>query len=188
VGQTTAIKIAPPVRGAAWVDLNGCCATVTSHRGAVSSINGGLIAPERFAIDFIRLDALDRLLAGPADQLSSFFCFGAPVYSVANGTVVAIHDAEPEQVPGIAPAPATVTLQNAGGNYIVIKLAPRRYAFYAHLQPGSLRVWPGERVRVGQIIGLLGNSGQTTLPHLHFQVNSSPSPVANGVPYTFGAF
>jgi hypothetical protein len=189
VGRTTAIEIAPPLRGAGWVDFNGCCATITSHRGGVEPINGALYVPERFAIDFFQLDAMDRLLVGPADQLSSYAYFGTPVYSVANGTVVRTHDGEPEQVPTQGPAPGTTTIQNAGGNYIVIKIGPGRYAFYAHLQPGSLLVRTGQRVKTGQIIARLGNTGNTTAPHLHFHMMSTPSPLSsNGLPFTFNVF
>jgi hypothetical protein len=188
VGQTTAIEVAPPLRGPGWVALNGCCATITSHRGAVQTISGSLSLSERFAIDFVQLDSMDRLLVGPLDRLSSYGYYGASVSSVADGTVVATHVGEPEQVPGTGPPPETVTIHNAGGNYIVIKIAPGRYAFYAHLQPGSLRVRTGQRVKTGQVIARLGNSGNSTIPHLHFQVMSSPSLVSNGLPYTFDSF
>jgi murein DD-endopeptidase MepM/ murein hydrolase activator NlpD len=57
------------------------------------------------------------------------------------------------------------------------------------MQPGSVRVKPGDRVRTGQVLGLLGNSGNTDAPHLHFHVMDGPSPLlANGLPYVFGAF
>jgi Peptidase family M23 len=189
VGQTPPIIIAPPLRGSRWIDVNGCCATITSHRGATEPIDGTPYVPERFAIDFVQLNAMDRLLQGPVDQLSSYPYFGASVYSVADGTVVATHGGEPEQVPGQGPPPATVTVQNAGGNYIVIKIAPGHYAFYAHLQPGSFRVRKGERVKTGQVIALLGDTGNATAPHLHFHVMSSPSPLkSNGLPFVFSSF
>jgi murein DD-endopeptidase MepM/ murein hydrolase activator NlpD len=121
---------------------------------------------------------MDRLVVGPVDQLFSYPYYGAAVYAVANGTVVATHTGEPEQIPSRGPERETVTIDNAGGNYIVLKLAPGRYAFYAHLQPGSLRVRTGQLVKSGQVIALLGNSGSSTLPHLHFQVMSSPSLVS----------
>jgi murein DD-endopeptidase MepM/ murein hydrolase activator NlpD len=100
---------------------------------------------------------------------------------------VRVQDSLPEQVPGALPAGATV--QNAGGNYIVVRLDRDRYAFYAHLQPGSAQVERGDRVRAGEILGLLGNSGNTDGPHLHFHVMDSPSPLqSNGLPFTFSRF
>jgi hypothetical protein len=189
VGRRRAIRIAPPLRGPGWVDFNGCCATITSHRGAIEPIDGTTHVPERFAIDFAQLNAQGHLFSGPLGQLSSYPYFGDPVYSVANGTVARTHDGQPEQVPGQNPAPGTVTVQNAGGNYIVIKIAPGEYAFYAHLQPGSLRVHPGQHVSTGQMIAQLGDTGNASAPHLHFHVMSSPSPLrSNGLPYTFTSF
>jgi murein DD-endopeptidase MepM/ murein hydrolase activator NlpD len=88
-----------------------------------------------------------------------------------------------------APNPSTVTVQNAGGNYIVIKIARGEYAFYAHLQPGNLYVKIGQRVKTGQVIARLGDTGNATAPHLHFHVMSSPSPLrSNGLPYVLSAF
>jgi hypothetical protein len=66
---------------------------------------------------------------------------------------------------------------------VVVKIAPKRFAFYAHMQPGSLRVKEGDRVRKGQILGLLGNTGNTDAPHLHFHIMDGPSPLqSNGLP------
>jgi murein DD-endopeptidase MepM/ murein hydrolase activator NlpD len=77
----------------------------------------------------------------------------------------------------------------AGGNYAVVEIGNGRYAFYAHMQPGSVRVKAGDKVTAGQVIGLLGNSGNTDTPHLHFHVMDGPSPLlANGLPYVFTSF
>jgi len=189
IGQRRAVRIAPPLRGSGWVDFNGCCATITAHRGAIEPINGTPYVPERFAIDFAQLNAQDHLFTGPLDQLSSYAYFGDPVYAVANGTIARTHDGEPEQVPGQEPVPGSTTVQSAGGNYIVIRIAPGEYAFYAHLKPGSLLVSPGQHVHTGQVIARLGDTGNASAPHLHFHVMSSPSPLrSNGLPYTLTSF
>jgi murein DD-endopeptidase MepM/ murein hydrolase activator NlpD len=63
------------------------------------------------------------------------------------------------------------------------------FAFYAHMQPGSLRVKLGEKVRRGQVLGLVGNSGNSTAPHLHFHVTDANSPLeSEGLPYVFESF
>ena len=72
-----------------------------------------------------------------------------------------------------------------------MKIAPHRWAFFAHLQPGSIRVRVGQRVKRGQLIGLLGNSGNAVGPHLHFQVSDALAESLNaneGVPYVFDAY
>jgi murein DD-endopeptidase MepM/ murein hydrolase activator NlpD len=57
------------------------------------------------------------------------------------------------------------------------------------MQPGSVRVKVGDKVKTGQVLGLLGNSGNTDGPHLHFHVMDGPSPlVSNGLPFVFESF
>ncbi len=184
VVDRTAIEVAPPLRGPGWVVANGCCSPLNAHRAATLAIDGTAHAPERFAIDFVQLNREDRLFSGALDRNSSYAFFGAPVLSATAGTVVGVRDGLPEQTPGALPAGATI--QNAGGNHVVVRIGPRRFAFYAHLQPGSIAVEKGDRVRVGQVLGRLGNTGNTDGPHLHFHIMDSPSPLeANGLPFTF---
>jgi murein DD-endopeptidase MepM/ murein hydrolase activator NlpD len=71
---------------------------------------------------------------------------------------------------------------------VVLDLGNGRYAFYAHLQPGSLRVKPGDRLRRGQMLGLLGNSGNSDAPHLHFHISNGNSLASEGMPYGFDSF
>jgi hypothetical protein len=177
-----------PMRGERWIATNGCC-TLNAHRAATLPIDGTTYVPERFAIDFVQLDEELRLFGGPVDQLSSYRYYGTPVRAASAGRVVDVRDDLPEQVPGSLPSDATV--QTAGGNHIVTTIGGRskRYAFYAHLQTGSVRVARGDRVESGEVIGLLGNSGNTDAPHLHFHVMSTPDPLrSNGLPYTFPSF
>ena len=82
-----------------------------------------------------------------------------------------------------------MTLQQADGNYVILSLGHGRFAFYAHLKPHSIRVHPGQRVRRGQVIGRLGNSGSSSGPHLHFQLMDRPSALASdGLPFVFARF
>ena len=93
----------------------------------------------------------------------------------------------PDQIPNTDPA--GMTLDTAAGNHVIIEMAKDRYALYAHLKPHSATVQVGDIVVDGQKLGLLGNSGSTTGPHLHFQVMDRPTPLkANGVPFVFDSF
>jgi hypothetical protein len=187
VSRRRAVVISPPLQGDRWVVGNGCCDTITPHRGAIVPVNGGLHVPERFAIDFVQLQPGGRLFVGPSHNVSSYPYFGVPVLSVADGVVVNRTDDQPEQVP-LKPV-VGVTGENAGGNFLVVDIGRGNYAFYAHMQPGSLRVRLGDRVKRGQVLGLLGNSGNTDAPHLHFHVMDGPAPLAsNGLPYEFTSF
>ena len=87
-------------------------------------------------------------------------------------------------MPGITSRAVPITSETVGGNHIVLDLGGGRYAFYAHLQPGSLKVKVGDRVTRGQVIGLVGNSGNSTEPHLHFHISDGVSPLGSeGLPY-----
>ncbi|MBS1878481.1 MAG: M23 family metallopeptidase [Actinobacteria bacterium] len=187
VSTREAMVVAPPLRGPGWVIGNGCCAEPTSHRGGVLSINGGLHNGERFAIDFFQLSSDGRVVDGPREQLSSYPFYGAEVLSATAGRVVGVVDRLPDGPITFALPP--ITAADAGGNHVVVAIGGGRFAFYAHLQPGSVRVKVGDRVRVGQPLGLLGNSGNSNAPHLHFQLMDGPTPLAsNGIPFRFSSF
>lgn len=187
VVRTPAVVVAPPLRGPDWVVANGCCDAFTAHRGTVLPVNGANHVAERFAIDFVQVGANGRIFDGPGDMLSSYPYFGDPVYSSTNGKVVGVVDGIPETPAGAFPP--NPTAQTAGGNHVVVAMGHGRYAFYAHLQPGSITVKAGQRVSTGQVLGMLGNTGNTDAPHLHFHVMDSPSPLAsNGMPYRFTNF
>jgi hypothetical protein len=179
--------VAPPLKGSRWAVGGGCCATISYHRGATLAINGSVHVAERFAIDFVQLNDENKLASGPPEQLSSYRYFGAEILSVADGVVAATHDGDQEEVPGKLPDGKSI--DNAGGNYIVVDIGGGRFAFYAHMQPGSLKVKAGDHVTTGQVLGLLGNSGNTDTPHLHFHVMDGASPLeSNGLPYAFTSF
>jgi len=187
VSRLRPIVVRSPLRGPNWIAANGCCAPINAHRGATLSIDGTVRVPERFAIDWVQLDGQDFLFQGAISDLSNWGYFGTRIHAALPGRVVSILDDMPEQVPGALPEGQTV--QTAGGNHMVIRYGPRRYAFYAHMQPGSLRFKPGDRVRTGQVLGLLGNTGNTDGPHLHFHIMDGPSPLqSNGLPFVHPRF
>jgi hypothetical protein len=185
--KAKAVVVAPPLKGSGWVAGNGCCSPINAHRGATLSIDGTARAPERFAIDFVQLGANGSLAQGDATKNESFGYYGDEIYSVAPGKVVATQDDQPTELPGALPAGQTV--QTAGGNYVVVDIGKGRYAFYAHMQPGSLKVKLGDAVKTGQVLGLLGNTGNTDSAHLHFHIMDGPSPLlSNGLPFVFTHF
>lgn len=124
---------------------------------------------QRHAVDWVITDAQGNTFTGNAKRLASYYTYGKSALAVAAGKVVMIVDGVPEQPIG------KMDKYNVAGNQVAIEIAPSEFAFYAHLQPGSIRVKVGDVVSTGQPIGLVGNSGNTTEPHLHFQISTRPS-------------
>jgi murein DD-endopeptidase MepM/ murein hydrolase activator NlpD len=90
----------------------------------------------------------------------------------------------PNQVPG--QVPVGIPLEQAPGNHVIIDMGHGEFAMYAHMIPGSVVVEEGQFVRAGEKLGRLGNSGNTIVPHLHFQVMDRPSPLKSvGLPFVF---
>ncbi|WP_433034069.1 M23 family metallopeptidase [Actinomycetospora sp. CA-053990] len=187
VDRTPPARISPPLRGPGWLDGDSCC-RLSAHRGAVSPIDGQLFAPERFAIDYVQLDAAGRMMSGPPTDIASYAYVGSDILAVADGPVVGLVGDLPQQPPGANPG--GLTLQQYGGNHVVQDIGGGRYAFYAHLQTGNPRnLAVGQQLRRGQVLGKLGNSGNTDAPHLHFHVMDRPDPLAsNGLPFEFDTF
>jgi murein DD-endopeptidase MepM/ murein hydrolase activator NlpD len=90
-----------------------------------------------------------------------------------------------------APAkpPTIPPIEDTVGNHVIIKVSDGVYLLYAHMKPGSIVVHVGQRVKVGQQIGLIGTTGNSTTPHLHFQVLTTPTFFpADSTPYVFDKF
>ena len=180
------VVISPPLAGPKWLDGNGCC-DIGAHRVALNPINGQLWAAERFAIDYVQLDPDGRLFTGDQAKMESYPYFGADILAVADGPVVAAVDGLPEQVPG--KSPTGLALDQYAGNHIVQDLGNGNYALYAHIKTGAVKVKPGDQLTVGQVIGSVGNTGNSDAPHLHFHVMSTSDPLrSDGLPFVFTSF
>ncbi len=186
VDRRPVVSIGPPLRGAGYISADSCC-DATRHTRAAMPINGHVWLAQRFAVDWEQLDAQGRVYAGDREKLESYTIFGKPVIAVADAVVASVTDGLPEQTPG--KYPGNISLDEADGNSVILDLGDRRYAMYAHMQRGSIQVRVGERVKMGRLLGLVGNSGNSVAPHLHFQVTDrSSSLAANGLPYEMRDF
>jgi hypothetical protein len=183
VDRRAPVVIASPLRGSGWLNANGCCGDPTApHRNTVlATSDGRYITPEIFAIDWIRV-VNGRLYTGDGTRNTDWPTYGAPLYAVANGTVVSAVDGRPD-IPPSSPNLDLQTPRDFGGNSVLLRIGPGRYACYAHIKTGSVRVRRGQRVRVGQPIGLVGNSGNTTGPHLHFGIQRRPDCLSQSEPF-----
>ncbi len=124
------------------------------------------------------------LVRNPGIRPDQWNGFGSDVLAVADGVVVAALDDTLDE------AAQPVALENASGNYVAIDIGSGQFAFYEHLQRGSVTVKAGQRVRRGQVIARLGSSGSTSIgPHLHFHIADANSLLgAEGLPYVFRQF
>jgi hypothetical protein len=181
--------IGPPLAGKGWVVFNGCCGISGAHRSSSKPINGQIYFAQRFAIDWMRLDDKGQLVHGDAADVHNFSDYGAEVLAVADGTVASTFNELDDQKPGTLPDPKTITMENVDGNHVVLNLGGGVWAFYAHLKRDSIRVSPGDHVKRGQVLGNLGNTGNTSAPHLHFHLMNGPSTLgSSGLPYVIDSF
>jgi hypothetical protein len=186
VSRRKVAVIGPPLRGARYVSADSCCES-SRHRRAALPVNGRVWLAQRFAVDWEQLDASGRIYSGPGGDLKSYTIFGQPVLAVADAVVSSTTDGQPEQTPG--KYPTNISLDDADGNSVILDLGGGSFAMYAHLQPGSIKVHRGDKVSRGQVLGLVGNTGNSVAPHLHFQVMDGPLSLAsNGLPYELDGF
>jgi Peptidase family M23 len=180
------VELGPPVRGGIWVAAEGCCDFDTHHRRGLLVVNGNEVVSQRFAIDWIKVDRKHRAWVGDPARLSSYRNYGKPLIASARGKVMVARDQFPNQPPPNNPTPPSVP--DLPGNVVVLRVGPGIYLTYAHMVPGSVRVHVGERVRRGQVLGRLGNSGNSATPHLHLQVQSTRGFLSDGLPFVFRSF
>jgi hypothetical protein len=181
--------VGPPLAGQGWVAFNGCCEADGAHRNAGLPVNGQLYYAQRYAIDWVRLDAEGRLVHGDPSDVHSYTAYGADIVAAADGTIVAVRNDLEDQVPPNLPDPKTITAQTLLGNHVVQDIGHGAFAFYAHMQKGSVIVSSGDRVRRGQVLGKLGNTGNSSAPHLHFHIMAGASAIgSNGIPYVIDGF
>ena len=180
--------IGAPLKGGRWLAANGPSNT-SAHRRARIPIDGHAAIAQRFAIDWVRVDKDGKTFRGDPRKNESYYANGVEALAVADGVVAAVQDGLPQNAPGADSRAVAITLETVGGNYVILDIGNGRHAFYAHLQPGSLHVKPRDKVRRGQVVGLVGNTGNSTEPHLHFHLADGTAPLgAEGLPYGLESF
>lgn len=196
-GDRSEIVVEFPLRGE-WIALNTPAERVPSH--------GTNYLGQRYAFDFIQVDPVSELpyrqglvrhllWVQPAE---AFLCWDQDVRSVFDGRVTAVGEGWPDRtrvnvvlsVAGSAlwaPRPRGSDIRPLAGNYVIVE-GGSGSAFYAHLKHGSVRFEVGDTVGVGDLLGSVGNSGNTTMPHLHFHLMDRPDiHSAKGLPCSFRA-
>ncbi|MEZ4548730.1 MAG: M23 family metallopeptidase [Thermodesulfobacteriota bacterium] len=190
VNGNQVVVLGEPIKGGRWINLNGCCDFANSaHRRVVRSVDGKEFFPERYSIDIMEVDESNNLFVGDPNLNESWLGYGAELIAVADGVVSRVVKGLPDNKPGESP-PFPISLSDGAGNIVILYIGNGTYVLYAHLIPGSndhLEV--GDFVKKGDMVGLLGNTGQSGAPHLHFQVMDGNSIAqAEGLPFVFEQF
>lgn len=137
---------------------------------------------QRWAYDLL-VTRDGKSLRGAGTKLEDYYYYGVPVLAPADGKVSLVLDGNPEMPPG------KLGGEPAGGNQIVLQVAPKQFLFLCHLKPGSIRVKRGDRVQSGQVVALGGNSGNTSEPHLHVHLQDTPDDgFGEGIPLYFHSY
>jgi hypothetical protein len=155
-----------------------------------------LMHSQEFGIDLIQLTNDFKFSPKKKSANKDYPCYGKEIYAVADGEVINCFNEFPENPPGFGsrlPKEKWDRLKKrygfvagVAGNYIILRHSGDEYSFYAHMIPGSLTVKKGELVKQGQVIGLVGNSGNSDAPHLHFHLMNGPSILSGrGLPCQF---
>ena len=158
-GPEDAVVIDLPFEGVWFVASGGRSPLVNGHYP---------LRVQRHALDLFQV-VDGKTHRGGADLLTNYYTYGKRLQSPGDGIVTAVIDSRPDAPVGDS------DLEHPEGNIVVIDIGGGRYVLYAHLKQGSARVRVGDRVVSGQDIGLVGDSGNSDEPHLHIQVQSSPS-------------
>jgi Peptidase family M23 len=180
------VVISPPVKGDKWVAIGGYNGS-QGHRRALLALSNHLFAAQTYAIDWVKLDKDNNLKTGDLTKNESNSSFGLPVLAVVDATVAGVIDRFDDQTPD--KATGTDRLQFPTGNTVILDLGHGYYATYAHLKRGSIKVKEGDHVTRGQVLALIGNSGNSTGAHLHFHVTRGVGPLNSpGIPYVIDNF
>ena len=151
--------------------------------GPTAAVNYHVSAPaERWGYDLL-VTAGGATYRGDGRALTDYISYDRPVHAPAAGRVVDVHDGDPDAPPR-QPDP-----ERGGGNRIVLEVAAGQYLFVAHLEAGTIRVSRGQHVRQGEVIANVGNSGNSSEPHVHLHLQDTPMTGAGeGIPFYFSNY
>ena len=136
---------------------------------------------EAFAYDFVQIGPNGKSYQRDGRSNADYYAYGKKVFAAKDGTVVTVRSDVAENSPG-----ESTNLTTPSGNVVIIDHGNNQFGYYAHLKPFTVSIKAGARVRAGDVLGEVGNSGDSSEPHLHFHVMNNADPEqADGIPLLF---
>lgn len=182
--ELTSLTLSPPFNSGNWFYYT------QGHLNTHELSEGHLSNAQRFAIDWVYLENDGTFVTGDRSVNENFPTYNQDLLAVADGIVVDIQDKIPDNMGESEKRAVKLTRYNLSGNYIIIDIGNNAHAVYAHLIPESFNVKIGDKVKAGDLIAKLGNSGESTGPHLHFHLETKSKMLlgGQGLPYHFAKF
>lgn len=160
-----------------WTVVQGGVSEEYSHSWGLSS--------QRYAYDFLILDHDGKSYSGSPHDVEGYYCYGEDILAPCDGVVLQIGNTSKDSMV-LGSSLSDPLIHDLRGNYIIIKHAESEYSLLAHLKPDSIVVEVGQSVRQGEKIASCGNSGNTSEPNLHFQLQNEENFYdAMGLPIVF---
>jgi len=159
VPERNETKLSLPLKGRWLVYWGGDTKEVNQHHD---------VPNQRFAFDFLGVDEQGETRKGEAQVNEDYFAFGREVLAPADGNVTDVINGVRDNLPG------SMNPYSALGNAVFIQHREHEVSILPHLKLGGIRVKVGDKVKRGQVIGLCGNSGNSSEPHLHYHLQNTP--------------
>jgi hypothetical protein len=147
-----------------WLVVNGGLSKRSSHSWDIPA--------QRYAYDFLIVNMDGKSFENSRKDVRNYYCYGRNILAPADGTVIETYNScdDGRIMPFNLPDPYK---KNMLGNYVIIEHSDQEYTLLAHLQKGSILFAAGEKVKQGDLIAKCGNTGNSSEPHLHFQLQNS---------------
>jgi hypothetical protein len=184
VSKAAVPLFSPPLKGELFMSANSTTLENNHHPKICVTYKGNTTIPERYCIDWNKIDASGNTYNGDPGVCENWYIYGQNVYAVSIGEVVSVNDGMPDQFP-VGTKSADLTMFNGIGNSVTLAV-PGGYVTYGHMIKNSIAVKIGQSVSRGQLIGKVGNSGNSDAPHLHIGLHTDfPYYISEGLPYCY---
>ncbi len=156
-----------PFKGEWLVGWGGDTKKLNQHHGNFA---------QKYAFDFVIIDKNGKTYSKSRNKNENYYCFNQKILAPADGIVVQVVDGVDDNKPGY------MNSYWVPGNTVIIKHSEKLYSLLAHFKQNSIKIRVGDKIKAGDVLGLCGNSGNSSEPHLHFHLQDNTNTLfANGI-------